>query len=208
DIRSFSVGVFEISVAEWQACVDDEICKELEPIAIGLGDGAAGTNRRPALAVSWNDARDYVQWLRLQSGREYRLLTEAEWEFAARAGTMTAYSWGDDGPAACDFTSSNGATLNEFSCPGETSIGSYSANAFGLFDVHGNAYEWVEDCASESYVGAPVDGSPDLSGDCTRRVMRGGSYASGPDSLRSASRAFLAADVRDLRVGFRVARER
>ena len=131
--------------------------------------------------VSWDDAQAYVAWLSKETGQPYRLLSEAEWEYAARAGTTTRYSWGDDPPTPeqANFGRNVGKT---------TEVGTYPPNPWGLHDMHGNVWEWVEDCWNESYQGAPSDGSAWTSGDCSRRVLRGGSWVNDPEYLRSADR--------------------
>ena len=166
-------------------------------------DQGWGRGRLPVMKVSWNDAKQYVAWLSAETGRPYRLLSEAEWEYAARAGSATKYAWGDS-------IESNRA--NCYGCGSRwdyeqtAPVGSFEPNAFGLHDVHGNVYEWVEDCWNGSYEGAPADGSAWLSGDCGRRVVRGGVWDDFPDDLRVALRVSAAADSRDSYYGFRVAR--
>ena len=178
--RPFAVGVYEVTFSEWDACVSDGGCGGYRPKDRGWGRG-----RRPVINVSWEDAKAYVEWLSRETGEEYRLLSEAEWEYVARAGTRTRYWWGDK------------IGLKRASCSGcwdrwggrqTAPVGSFSANAFGLYDVHGNVNEWVEDCWNESYRGAPRDGSAWESGDCSRRMLRGGHWSSLPGSLRSAVR--------------------
>ena len=168
-----------------------------------VDDRGWGRGRRPVITVSWQDARDYVRWLSEQTGAEYRLLSEAEWEYAARAGTGTAYSWGNEigsGRANCNGCGSQWD--DEQTAP----VGSFSPNAFGLHDMHGNVWEWVEDCWNESYSGAPSNGGAWTSGNCSRRVLRGGSWSLRPRALRSASRFRLSTGYRYYNYGFRVAR--
>ncbi|MXW73451.1 MAG: formylglycine-generating enzyme family protein [Gammaproteobacteria bacterium] len=166
-------------------------------------DQGWGRGRLPVLKVSWNDAKEYVAWLSAQSGRPYRLLSEAEWEYAARAGSATKYAWGnsiEDNRANCYGCGS------QWDYEQAAPVGSFEPNAFGLHDVHGNVYEWVEDCWNGSYEGAPADGSAWLSGDCGRRIVRGGAWDDFPDDLRIALRVSAAPDRRDSYYGFRVAR--
>ena len=147
--------------------------------------------------------RRYVAWLSLQTGQTYRLLTEAEWEHAARAWSTTQYSWGNDigsSQANCDDCGSRWDY--EQTAP----VGSFGANAFGLHDMHGNVWEWVEDCWNEDYSGAPTDGGAWLRGDCSQRVLRGGSLINGPWQLRSAYRIGDPSDTHYFGVGIRVAR--
>ena len=139
--------------------------------------------------VSWDDTQQYVAWLSRMTGQPYRLLTEAEWEYAARAGTTTAYYWGDEigkGNANCDGCGS------QWDFKQTAPIGSFAPNAFGLYDMAGNVNQWVQDCYHDDYNGAPIDGSAWTSEDCSRRVVRGGSWYYSPLSLRSAIRNWLA----------------
>ena len=134
---------------------------------------------------SWNDAKEYVGWLSSQTGAEYRLLSESEWEYAARAGSGTKYSWGNEigvnraNCARCD---------SQWDFKQTAPVGSFAPNAFGLYDMHGNVYEWVEACWNASYAGAPSDGSAWRSGNCAERVLRGGSWGDVPWNLRAAYR--------------------
>ena len=196
--RRFAVGKYEITFAEWDACVQAGGCGGHR-----AGDRNWGRGQRPAIYVNWRDARSYVRWLRKFLGQPYRLLSEAEWEYAARAGARTAYPWG----AAAGRKRAN--------CKGcgtrwdgrkTASAGSYPANAFGLHDMHGNVREWVQDCWHGSYRGAPSDGSARTEGgDCRRRVLRGGSWKDIPWDIRSASRMSGRWKDRNSKTGFRVA---
>jgi formylglycine-generating enzyme required for sulfatase activity len=195
--RSFAIGRFAVTFDEWDACVADRGCNSYQPV-----DQDWGRGRRPVINVSWDDARAYVDWLSEKTGKPYRLLSEAEWEYAARAGGNTAYSWGDEigkNNANCDGC---GSQWDKQTAP----VGSFPANAFGLYDMHGNVWEWVEDCYHQSYVGAPTDASAWTTGDCSLRVVRGGSWDSYPEDLRSAVRFGLTADFRINFLGFRVGR--
>ncbi len=171
-----------------------------------VDDRGYGRGRRPVINVSWNDAQDYAEWLSAQTGAAYRLPSEAEWEYAARAGTATKYHWGNEigaKRANCKDWGDLGSCGDRFdrSAP----AGSFQANGFGLYDMHGNVWEWVADCWNRGYAGAPADGSVWLRGDCSVRVLRGGSYIDPPGDLRAASRVGLPADKR-YSVGFRIAR--
>ena len=146
--------------------------------------GFSQTDGHPVVCVNWTDAKVYVGWLSGKTGEGYWLLSASEWEYVARAGTAR-YWWGDEigrNRANCDGCGSRWD--NRQTAP----VGSFSANGFGLYDVHGNVWEWVEDCRNGSYAGAPTDGSAWESGDCSRRVLRGGSWGSGAGDLRSANR--------------------
>ncbi len=165
--------------------------------------GFAQDDRHPVVGVSWTDALAYVKWLGEKSGMAYRLPSEAEWEYAARAGTTTAYPWGNEpGSARAKFFGSR----SEWSGKGTSPIGSFAANAFGLHDMIGNAWEWLQDCWNENYQGAPDDGGPWESGDCGRRVVRGGSWSSSPEIARAAFRDRGGPGDRLNNLGFRLAR--
>jgi formylglycine-generating enzyme required for sulfatase activity len=178
--RPFAVGQFALTFEEWDACVTDGGCNGYKPSDAGWGRG-----RRPVTNVSWNDAKGYVAWLSNKTGKTYRLLTEAEYEYATRAGTQTVYPWGYNigkGNANCHDCGS------QWDGKQTAPVGSFPANAFGLSDMVGNAMEWTEDCYHDSYNGAPADGSAwTTGGDCSRRVVRGGSWNDFPDILRSAT---------------------
>ena len=196
--KPFAVSKFELTFAEWDACVAHGDC------ARGVGDSNLGRGRQPAINVSWDDAQSYVAWLSRITGKEYRLLSEAEYEYAARAGTQTVYPWGDDigkGNANCQQCGS------QWDGKRTAPVGSFAANGFGLYDMVGNVWEWTEDCYHDSYNGAPADGIAWTRGDCGgRRVVRGGSWGNNPQSLRSAGRDGGATDDRSNGSGFRVGR--
>ena len=158
-----------------------------------------GRGRRPVINVSWEDAHAYVAWLSKATGQPYRLPSEAEWEYAARAGTTTRYWWGDDPPTPKQ--ANFGRNVDE-----TTEVGSYPVNPWGLHDMNGNVWEWVEDCWNDSYEGAPKDGSAWTSNDCNRRVLRGGSWGYVPEVLRSAFRGGGLSGLWLHDLGFRVAR--
>ena len=151
--------------------------------------------------VSYEDAKAYTKWLATKTGQPYRLLSEAEWEYAARAGSTASRFWGDSERDACEFA-------NVSWCGGKATlpVGGFKPNDFGLYDTLGNVWEWVEDCYHGRYRGAPSDGSPWLSGDCGTRVIRGGGWVDGPRDVRSAVRAWVTPDDRYSDLGFRVAR--
>ena len=165
--------------------------------------GFSQTDGNPVVCVNWDDARAYVAWLSEKTGKRYRLLSESEWEYAARAGTTTLYSWGDElgrNRANCYYLACEDNW--EYTAP----VGSFGANGFGLHDMHGNVWEWVEDCWNGSYEGAPLDGSAWESGNCHKRVRRGGSWSDYWPDLPSANRDRNDTGSRDFKNGFRVAR--
>lgn len=187
-IAPFAMSLREVSFAEWEACVADGGCKRYSP-----GDRGWGRGARPVMMVSWNDAQAYVSWLSAHSHRAYRLPSESEWEFAARGGATTSYWWGE----SFDRARVPSRQTND--------TGSLTANGFGLFDVSGNVAEWVQDCYVNDFSRLPTNGSPTTSGDCGRRVVRGGSWRDSERDLRVAYRARLRLSVRDATTGFRVA---
>ena len=175
--------------------------------------GFSQTDAHPVVCVSWNDAQAYMRWLSGRTGEEYRLLSEAEWEYVARAGTETARYWGASESGQCRYANGADASTDfdwRTGCnDGHAStapVGRYEANGYGLHDVLGNVWEWVEDCWNDSYAGAPRDGSAWTSGVCSVRVLRGGSWYLPPKYLRSALRYGDTTGHRDDDLGFRVAR--
>jgi formylglycine-generating enzyme required for sulfatase activity len=213
----FAVGKFEVTWDEWEACVAMRGC-DGRP----TGDQGYGRERKPVIYVSWDQAKAYVAWLSRMTGKDYRLLTEAEWEYAARGVTSAdaphpPYPWGDDPADVCRHAnladqSFRRAFGGDFANCDDghvvtAPVGSYPANAFGLHDMHGNVWEWVEDCWHPSYKGAPDNGSAWIEGgDCKNRLIRGGSWLLAPHGLSSASRPGIATDLRYQELGFRVAR--
>ena len=197
----FAVGVYEVTFDEWDACVSGGGCGGYRPDDEGWGRGG-----RPVINVSWEDARAYAEWLSGETGESYRLLSESEWEYVARAGTVTKFWWGNDiGSNRANCGSDLCGDSYEYTSP----VGSFGANAFGLHDVHGNVWEWVEDCWHENYEGAPRDGSVwlgDQGGDCSARVLRGGSWGNVPLKLRSAYRGWSDSGGRGNGLGFRLLR--
>jgi formylglycine-generating enzyme required for sulfatase activity len=194
DVRidySFAVGKYEVMFAEWDACISDEGCGNYRLI-----DWDWGRGNRPAINVSWDDAKEYVAWLSRKTGQDYRLLSESEWEYAARGGATTQYSWGNS--IGSDNANCSGCG-SKWDTAKTSPTGSFRPNGFGLFDVHGNVWEWVEECWHDSYNDAP-------GGECGQRVLRGGSFVSGPRNLRVATRSWDAADYRLVDNGFRIAR--
>lgn len=198
-IDSFAMSKYEVTFEEYDAFTDATGRERAD-------DEDWGRGRRPVINVSWRDAVAYTHWLSDQTGETYRLPSEAEWEYAARAGTETMYSWGDNigyNRANCEVCGSR------WDDEKTALVGSFEANRWGLYDMHGNVWEWVRDCWNENYEGAPTDGSAWMFGDCNRHVFRGGSWYDKPRGLRSASRAtFLFQDAtgRTNFLGFRVVR--
>jgi formylglycine-generating enzyme required for sulfatase activity len=195
--RRFGMSRYEITFDQY-----DEFAK-----ATGHGlpeDEDFGRGRRPVIRVSWNEAGDYAAWLSQQTGKRYRLPTEAEWEYAARAGTETVYWWGNEmkrGLANCIGCGSR------WDRKGTGPVGSFKPNPFGLYDTAGNVTEWVQDCWHDNYQGAPSDGSAwekEHNGDCDGRVRRGGNYIG---DARSSSRGLFRAGARYRALGFRLVRE-
>jgi formylglycine-generating enzyme required for sulfatase activity len=177
--------------------VSDGGCK-YKPADRGWGRG-----NRPVINVSWLDAKEYVTWLSQKTGQAYRLPTEAEWEYAARGGSSTPFWWGRTAGSRQANCRECSTGQSEQTMP----VGSYKPNPFGVFDTAGNAAEWVEDCWNDGYRGAPTDGSAWLKGECRLRVLRGGSFDSQSDYVRSNSRFRYDVDVRYSANGFRVVRE-
>ena len=194
--RPFAVSRFEITFDDWDACTVAGACPQA-PASWGRG-------KMPVINVSWIDANKYVGWLSQVTGKDYRLLSEAEWEYVARAGASTRYTWGEDlgrGNANCDGCGSL------WDLKQTAPVGSFEPNVFGLYDVHGNAWEWVEDTWHETYEGAPVDGSAWLDGgDPNYRIIRGGAWRNESYLIRAALRERRNMNVRFDTLGLRVAR--
>jgi formylglycine-generating enzyme required for sulfatase activity/serine/threonine protein kinase len=196
--KPLAMGKYEVTFTEFDLCVHDRGCPRLPE------DGGWGRDRRPVIHVSWDDAQAYVEWLAKKTGKPYRLPSEAEWEYAARAGTTTRYSWGDRperNHANCDGCGS------QWDGRKTAPVGSFAPNAFGLHDMHGNVAEWSEDCWNADHAAAAPNGAARLTGNCDLRVVRGGSWAQFADSaMRSASRLYEVRTTRSDSIGFRVAR--
>jgi formylglycine-generating enzyme required for sulfatase activity len=188
--RPLHVSKYEITEAQWDACVADKACA---PLRLRLGPSY------PATTMRWDDAHAYLNWLSAKTGKRYRFLTEAEWEYAARAGAGTAYITGETiRPDQANYAASGYGKARP--------VGQYAPNRFGLFDVHGNVWEWVADCFSENgYYGAPADGTAVTRANCHAHVVRGGAFDTRPGQLRSAYR--FNSRFGDETVGLRVAME-
>jgi len=201
----FAVSRFDITFDEWSACVRDGGCNGYTPADQGWGRG-----RRPVINVNWDDAQAYVTWLSRKTGQIYRLLSQTEWEYAARAGTTTAFVFGDTiSPTLANYDGTYGypvsSVVNGLNRHETTPVDSFKPNGFGIYDMAGNVWQWTQDCWSD-YYGGPLDGAPASSGDCNRRAIRGGAWNVGPANLRAAFRGRVAADSRKDMIGFRVAR--
>lgn len=193
----FAIGKYEVTVEQWNACVAANACPKLTP--------ESNTNRTaPARDLSWDDAQQYVKWLGKTTGKPYRLPTEAEWEYADRGGTTTAYWWGDQ-------MRKGNANCTDCGLPwhkeGPETVGSFAPNPVGLYDMNGSVWEWVADCWHNSYQGAPADGRAWDSPSCDMRVIRGGSWREGGGYMLSATRFKYSASVRQSQDGFRVVKD-
>ena len=194
----FAIGRREVTFEEWDRCFAAGGCRHWPD------DHGWGRSRRPVIDVSWDDAKLFLSWLSQTTKRAYRLPSEAEWEYAARAGTSFPFWWGRSAGGSYAVCEDCSAPPPRQTLP----TGSMRPNGFGLYDVAGNAAEWVEDCWHDFYRGAPTDGSPwTTAGQCRLRVLRGGSFASKMSMVRSAARFRYDQDVRYYANGFRVARD-
>lgn len=191
---SFAVSRYEITFDEWDACVADGGCAGYRP-----SDDAWGRGRRPVIHIDYANAMSYVEWLSRKTGQRYRLLSEAEWEYAARAGTTTWFIFGN----AADPEKANFGNNLDRTVP----VGSYPPNAFGLHEMTGNVAEWVADCHHDDFVGAPTDGSAWLTGPCTQRNVRGAAWSLTSWTIRAAQRIGDPLDQNNNHLGMRVARE-
>jgi formylglycine-generating enzyme required for sulfatase activity len=204
-LRAFAVSRFEITFAEWDACVRDGGCDGYRP------EAPWGRGRMPVVNINFNNAEAYAAWLSRKTGKRYRLLSEAEWEWAARGGSTAPFAFGPTLSAGqANFDSSEKTELNpKGPARGKAvAVGSFKPNAFGLYDMHGNVWEWTEDCWNDEYgPSMPRDGRPALTGDCNGRVLRGGSWEDGASDLRAAARVANAIGDRSWSDGIRVARE-
>lgn len=187
-----AVGRFEVTFQEWDACMADGGCAApWEQDQPGWGRG-----RRPVIQVDWNEAQTYVRWLAARTGQPYRLLNEAEWEYAARAGTGGLHYTGE-------AITPKDANYQVSGLRQTVPVGQYPPNAFGLYDMLGNVWEWVADCYAPTFAGA----APVVPDECGLRVMRGGGGASPAEDVRSARRGQMSIGMRTNDLGFRVARD-
>jgi formylglycine-generating enzyme required for sulfatase activity len=194
--KSFAVGKTEVTFAQWDHCVAAGPCPQVSNSDWGRGE-------QPVMNISWKDAKQYVEWLSRITGKEYRLLSEAEWEYAARAGRATQFSFSGE---------HNNEQLDRYAWYGDNSkgmahpVGEKAADDFGLHDMYGNVNEWVEDAWHGGYQGAPVDGSPWPDIGQARHIVRGGSWSDDPPGLRAAGRLPVDGVQASNSIGFRVAR--
>ena len=210
--KQFAVSETEVTFAQWNVCVSLNGCRKL--FDSGFGEGA-----RPVINATWLDAEKYASWLSEITGKKYRLLSEAEWEYSARAGTTTLYSFNSDDPnRLCNYANVADDSLKAryparqvIQCnDNETNtarVRNYVANPYGLYDMHGNVWEWVKDCHARTYEDAPTDGSWVIEENCASRVIRGGSFDNTARNLTSASRHRHPPGSSDSKIGFRVMRE-
>lgn len=200
-----AVGRVEVSFEEWDACVADGGCALTPDDSVSLLVFRwSGRGKRPVININWEDTRQYLNWLSAKTGKKYRLLTEAEWEYAARAGTTTRFSFGDD-TKDIDRYGWNASNSQRETHP----VGSLAANAWGFQDMHGNVAEWVEDCWHANRTGAPINGHVAWATNCIGegRVIRGASIFDITSNMRSAARGRSGYRIRSPAVGFRVARD-
>ena len=193
-VRRFALSKYEVTHNEWEACVSDGKCPP-------VSDSGYGRGRRPVIGVTFGDATRYVEWLSGKSKKLYRLPSEAEWEYAARARNAARWHFGNNPASICRY-GKVGRCGKDMTDP----VGSRTANGFGLYDMIGNVREWTEDCWQDWYVGAPRDGNAWMSGECSQRVVRGGSWRSDVQLTRSAYRYFINIATSHDDLGFRVAR--
>jgi formylglycine-generating enzyme len=231
EVASFAAGKFEVTRGQYRVFAEatgrtSDGCFvwrgagfEKDPARDWRNPGYQQDDSHPAVCVSWDDATAYARWLAEKTSRPYRLLSEAEWEYAARAGTTGPRFWGDDPKIACEHANGADASLRArvagtsdwpiVNCddrhPHTAPAGSYRANAFGLHDMLGNVWEWTQDCWNSDYTGAPVDAAPWLTGECALRAVRGGSWEDAPVGVRAAYRVGSPTVIRVYIRGFRVA---
>jgi formylglycine-generating enzyme required for sulfatase activity len=200
-IRAFAIGKYLVTRGDFAAFIQDSHHQ--------AGEGwhkarFRQSDRDPVINIGWGDAQAFAEWLSRKTHKKFRLPSEAEWEYAARAGTTTRYYWGDEvGSNQANCNSCGSRWDGDSTAP----VGSFAANAWGLFDMAGNAGEWMQDCYSDSYRDAPTDGSAFSGGDCKQRVVRGGAWSEAAENMGSAFRDFNLPDYHYMNIGFRLARE-
>jgi len=196
--KPFAIGRFEVTFTQWLTCVTQGGCKHTPD------DHNWGKGKRPVINITYDQAKNYLRWISKKTGKTYRLPSESEWEYVARAGTTSLYWWGNDvgeNMANCKDCKS------EWSAHSTAPTGSFKPNNFGVYDTAGNVFEWVEDCWVPNHKGAPNDGSARKTGDCKYQVIRGGSFYYFSKVARSVYRAKNPAGVKSYWLGFRVLRE-
>jgi formylglycine-generating enzyme required for sulfatase activity len=203
--KPFAVSKFAVTFEEWDACTADGGCNGYRPDDLGWGRG-----KMPVINVNWDDAQSYISWLRAKTGKAYRLLSEAEREYVARAGTTTPFWWGssistDQANYNGDHTYLGGGPRGEYR-KRPLPVNSFGANPWGFYQMHGNVWEWTQDCWTDSNEGNPGDGGARTASDCGRRVVRGGSWYNIASWVRAARRHWYGAAIRLPVIGFRVAR--
>ena len=194
--KAFSMSVAEITFNQWEVCVQSGVCSTPD-------DHRWGRSRRPVINITWGEANTFIKFLRKRTGKIYRMPTEAEWEYAARAGTRTRYWWGNKPGKNRANCRKCGTEFHKRSAP----VKSFKANAFGLYDMNGNVWEWVQDCFWQDYAGAPVDGAPREGDDCRRRTVRGGSWYYIAKLMTSAYRTSFPPSNASYNIGIRLVRE-
>jgi formylglycine-generating enzyme required for sulfatase activity len=193
-IAPFAIGKYMVTEAEWSACVQAGGCSYKHDVV---------NDRLPMMNLSWDDAQQYVNWLKKQTGKPYRLPTEAEWEYAARAGTTTPYPWGAQ--IGVDKADCSGCGTKGYNPQSPALAGTYQSNGWGLFDMFGGVSEWVEDCWHRDYRGAPENGAAWTAPRCGAHVLRGGSWKNPPSDITVSVRNFYDTNVRYIANGLRVA---
>jgi formylglycine-generating enzyme required for sulfatase activity len=200
-MRAFAIGKYLVTRGDFAAFIQDSNYQ--------AGEGwhkarFRQTDRDPVVNIGWSDAQAFAAWLSKKTNKKFRLPSEAEWEYAARAGTSTRYYWGDaTGNNLANCNSCNSRWDGDSTAP----VGSFAANPWGLFDMAGNAAEWTLDCYSDNYQQTPVDGSAATNGDCKSRVARGGSWSDPAENMGSAFRDPNLPDYHYMNIGFRLVRE-
>jgi formylglycine-generating enzyme required for sulfatase activity len=214
--RPFAVSKYETTFAQWDVCVAEGKCPKADDAGFGRG-------KVPAVNISWPEAKAYAAWLSAKTGKSYRLLSESEFEYAARGGTQTPWFWGgnESKNKTCEFANLHDESgkkahpnyvwshvLCDDGFAENAEVGKYKSNAFGLHDMLGNVREWVDDCHQLGYAGAPDDGSVRKhDGQCEKRVVRGGAWLDGPSTARAAYRYSEVEGMRNYQTGFRLARD-
>lgn len=213
-IGPFALARYEATIGEWQECVAAHACADV------VTDADRKRARNPVTGMTWDQAQDYVRWLSRRSGKEYRLPSEAEWEYAARAGGDTLFTWGDSSITACEyanvFDQIGARAFPDWDWAADCQdgydttapVGTYPPNAWGFYDLLGNVWEWVADCWHGDYTGAPADGSAWMGeAECRKHVNRGGGWGNNPRSMRISARDGDVTSGHSNALGFRVARK-